>query len=60
MTGKVYWEKNVNNPNRAVRLANGHTLVASHADQAVYEFDANGNERWKHPCNGRPFAAQRR
>jgi PQQ-like domain len=60
MTGKVYWEKAVNNPNRAVRLANGNTLVASHADQAIYEFDPNGNERWKHACNGRPFAAHRR
>jgi hypothetical protein len=60
MTGKVYWEKAVNNPNRAVRLANGNTLVASHADQAIYEFDPNGNERWKHACGGRPFAAHRR
>jgi hypothetical protein len=60
MTGKVYWEKPVSNPNRAVRLANGNTLVASHGDQAIYEFDANGNERWKHPCAGRPFAAHRR
>lgn len=60
MTGKVYWEKSVSNPNRAVRLANGNTLVASHGDQAIYEFDANGNERWKHPCAGRPFAAHRR
>jgi hypothetical protein len=60
MTGKVYWEKAVSNPNRAVRLANGHTLVASHGDQCVYEFDAAGAERWKHACVGRPFAAQRR
>jgi PQQ-like domain len=60
MTGKVYWEKIVNNPNRAVRLANGNTLVASHSDQAVYEFDPNGNERWKHTCEGKPFAAIRR
>ena len=60
MKGKIYWEKAVNNPNRAVRLANGNTLVASHADQAIYEFDPNGNERWKHPCVGRPFAALRR
>src|SRR5205814_1903451 len=59
-TGKVYWEKAVNNPNRAIRLANGHTLVASHGDGCVYEFDAAGNERWKHACVGRPFAAQRR
>jgi hypothetical protein len=59
-TGKIYWEKSVNNPNRAVRLANGHTLVASHGDQAIYEFDPNGNERWKHACVGRPFAALRR
>lgn len=57
--GKVYWEKAVNNPNRAIRLANGHTLVASHADQCVYEFDAAGKERWKLPCVGRPFAASR-
>jgi HEAT repeat protein len=60
MTGKVYWEKAVNNPNRAVRLANGNTLVASHGDAAVYEFDPNGNERWKHACVGRPFATHRR
>ncbi len=60
MTGKVYWEKLVNNPNRAIRLANGHTLVASHDDACVYEFDAAGNERWKHACVGRPFAALRR
>jgi hypothetical protein len=58
--GKVYWEKAVNNPNRAVRLANGHTLVASHGDQCIYEFDAAGNECWKHACVGRPFAALRR
>jgi hypothetical protein len=60
MTGKVFWEKSVRNPNRAVRLANGHMLVASHDDACVYEFDADGNERWKHACAGRPFAAQRR
>jgi uncharacterized protein YjhX (UPF0386 family) len=60
LTGKVHWEKAVNNPNRAVRLANGHTLVASHGDGCVYEFDAAGNERWKHACAGRPFAALRR
>lgn len=60
MAGKVYWEKAVNNPNRAVRLANGNTLVASHSDAAIYEFDPNGNERWKHACTGRPFAALRR
>jgi hypothetical protein len=60
MKGKVYWEKAVSNPNRAVRLANGHTLVASHADQCIYEFDAAGNQRWRHPVTGRPFAALRR
>lgn len=60
MAGKVYWQKAVNNPNRAVRLANGNTLVASHSDAAIYEFDPNGNERWKHACVGRPFAALRR
>jgi HEAT repeat protein len=60
MAGKVYWEKAVNNPNRAVRLANGHTLVASHGDQCVYGFDAAGAECWKHACVGRPFAALRR
>jgi hypothetical protein len=60
MTGRVYWERKVNNPNRAIRLANGNTVVASHGDACVYEFDANGNERWKHTCAGRPFAALRR
>jgi hypothetical protein len=60
MKGKIYWEKAVSNPNRAVRLANGHTLVASHGDRCIYEFDAQGNERWKHFCAGRPFAVQRR
>jgi hypothetical protein len=60
MAGRVYWEKNVNNPNRAIRLVNGHTLVASHGDGCVYEFDANGNERWKLACDGKPFAAIRR
>jgi hypothetical protein len=60
MAGKVYWEKAVRNPNRAVRLGNGHTLVASHDDSCVYEFDAAGNERWKHTTIGRPFAAVRR
>ncbi|MBI1831856.1 MAG: PQQ-binding-like beta-propeller repeat protein, partial [Planctomycetes bacterium] len=60
MTGKVFWEKAVSNPNRAVRLANGNTLVASHGDSAVYEFDPAGNQRWKHACVGRPFAAIRR
>jgi hypothetical protein len=60
MAGKVYWEKVVSNPNRAVRLANGHTLVVSHGDQCVYEFDSAGAECWKHPCVGRPFAALRR
>ncbi len=59
-TGKVYWERNVANPNRAVRLGNGHTLVASHGDGCIYEFDAAGIERWKHACTGRPFAVHRR
>ncbi len=60
MAGKVYWEKSVNNPNRATRLANGNTLVASHGDACVYEFDSKGNELWKRGCTGRPFAALRR
>jgi hypothetical protein len=60
MAGNVYWEKAVNNPNRALRLANGHTLVASHGDQRIYEFDAAGKECWNHACVGRPFAALRR
>jgi len=60
LAGKVYWEKSVSNPNRAVRLPNGNTLVASHGDSTVYEFDPAGNERWKHVCVGRPFAAIRR
>ena len=60
MAGNVYWEKAVNNPNRAVRLANGHTLVACHGDQCIYEFDAAGSECWKHTCVGRPFTALRR
>lgn len=60
MNGKVYWERNVNNPNRAIRLLNGHTVVASHGDGCVYEFDAEGNERLKLTCAGRPFAALRR
>lgn len=60
MSGKVFWERIVSNPNRAIRLLNGNTLVASHGDGCIYEFDANGNERWKHACAGRPFAVVRR
>lgn len=58
--GKVYWEKAVNNPNRATRLPNGNTLVASHGDSCIYEFDPQGHERWRHDCAGRPFVALRR
>lgn len=60
MAGRVYWERSVNNPNRAIRLPNGNTLVASHGDGCVYEFDASGNERWKLAGAGKPFAAVRR
>ncbi len=60
LAGKVFWEKEVANPNRAVRLPNGNTLVASHNDQCVYEFDRNGREVWKQRLEGRPFSARRR
>jgi outer membrane protein assembly factor BamB len=60
LAGKVYWEKAINNPNRAARLANGNILVASHGDQCIYELDPHGKQLWKHDCAGRPFAAARR
>jgi hypothetical protein len=58
--GKVFWERSVRNPNSATRLPNGNTLVASHDDKCVYEYDRAGKEVWKLPTNGHPFHARRR
>jgi HEAT repeat protein len=60
LSGKVYWERAVKNPNSATRLSNGHTLVASHDDHCVYEFDRNGREVWRRAVTGHPFRARRR
>lgn len=59
-TGKVLWRVAAKNPNAATRLRNGHTLVSSHDDQTVYEFDSQGREVWKQKMEGRPFRARRR
>ena len=59
-TGKVLWKVSVRNPNSAVRLRNGNTLVASHDDNCVYEFNRAGKEVWKRKVVGHPFRARRR
>ncbi len=47
-------------PNSAVRLPNGHTLVASQNAHRVTEFDRNGHEYWTYQCDGAVFNAHRR
>jgi hypothetical protein len=59
-TGKVLWSCNVNAPGGAVRLRNGHTLVASINASFVAEFDRDGREVWKQNAQGRVFRAYRR
>lgn len=59
-TGKVLWKVSVRNPNSAVRLRNGNTLVASHDNSCVYEFDRAGKEVWQRKVEGHPFRARRR
>ena len=69
MTGKVYWEKPVRNPNRAVRLANGNTLITScplqnrptdAAPSRAVEFDKKGREVWQYKSSERVTRAYRR
>ena len=50
----------VRNPNSATRLKNGHTLVSSHDDKCVYEYDRAGKVVWKRSVEGNTFRSRRR
>ena len=58
--GKVVFEANVGLATYATRLANGHTLAADTQNRRVVEYNALGNEVWKHTTQGRPFRVKRR
>ncbi|MGL4554633.1 MAG: HEAT repeat domain-containing protein, partial [Gemmataceae bacterium] len=59
--GKEVWSAAVVNPTPPTRLANGHTLVASNGQMALYEIDRKGKvvREWKGLTHN-PFRAFRR
>jgi len=59
-SGKVVFEANVGLATYATRLPNGHTLAADTQNRRVIEYNALGNEVWKHTTAGRPFRVKRR
>jgi hypothetical protein len=58
--GKFVTEYAVQNPNSAVRLANGNTLVAGQSQSRVVELDRDGNVVWEYKDNIRATRARRR
>jgi hypothetical protein len=58
--GKVSWKAPVPLPISAVRLSNGHTLVASFQGQRVVELDKAGKQVQEIKPDGRPWKARRR
>lgn len=58
-TGKILWEHSIRKPMAAIRLRNGHTLIAGYEDRCVVEVDRAGKEVNKQRLKGRPFAVQR-
>ena len=55
--GRIF---DVNNPNRAIRLPNGNTLVASQNTRKIMEFDRAGRNVWEFATDGMVFNARRR
>jgi HEAT repeat protein len=58
--GKMVWQATVNSPSAAVRLANGHTLVACSSSQALVELDRSGKVLGEQKLETRPWRARRR
>lgn len=58
-TGNIRWEYSIRSPMSAIRLRNGHTLIASSEERCVVEVDRAGKEINKQPLQGRPFVVQR-
>jgi HEAT repeat protein len=58
--GKRVWEATAHRPTSAVRLSNGHTLVACRDAQMVVELDRSGKEVWRYKSSGYPWRAYRR
>jgi hypothetical protein len=59
--GKAVWEASVPQPVSASRLANGHTLIASHQwPPKVLEVDRSGKVVWEYQPGSRPIRAKRR
>jgi hypothetical protein len=58
--GKRVWEASAIRPTSAVRLSNGHTLVACRDSQIVVELDRSGKQVWQQKSTGYPWRAYRR
>lgn len=58
--GKIRWQHTVRSPMAAMRLRNGHTLIACFEDRCVLEVDRAGKEISKQSLSGRPYALWRR
>lgn len=58
--GKVVWETDAFRPNAVVRLANGHTLIASRMRNRIWEVDRTGKEVAGWSTDGRPLFVDRR
>jgi hypothetical protein len=58
--GKIVWQAKVDRPDGVTRLANGHTLVASTANQHVLELDRAGKVVRKIQPGARAWLARRR
>jgi HEAT repeat protein len=58
--GNRVWEATAHRPTSALRLSNGHTLVACRDAQLVVELDRSGKEVWRYKSTGYPWRAYRR
>jgi HEAT repeat protein len=60
--GEIVWRAKASQNTSASRLANGHTLVASHSNASVVELDRTGRVVWeyKSPAGFNPFRARKR
>jgi HEAT repeat protein len=59
--GKAVWQANVQQPTSAVRLSNGHTLIASQGWPAkLLELDRTGKVVWENQPASRPSRVKRR
>jgi HEAT repeat protein len=60
LEGKVVWQAPLSAPNSAVRLANGHTLVACNNTQRLVELDRSGKVITEKKLDANPWHVSRR